>query len=172
MVSFRRQSLRKNQVGKGSLCRIHNAGYVVPCGDRTIDYKVVEDYVFSLEERYGCKVKALGFDRYNCLSSAQKWEDGGIETVEVKQHSSVLHSPTKWLAELIADGKFHYESANKMVEINFENAKCVYDTNMNRYVNKKKSNGKIDIVAATINAMYLLEQDVKLNTPMTWGAQF
>ena len=137
-----------------------------------IDYKGVEDYVFSLEERYGCKVKALGFDRYNCLSSAQKWEDGGIETVEVKQHSSVLHSPTKWLAELITDGKFHYESANKMVEINFENAKCVYDTNMNRYVNKKKSNGKIDIVAATINAMYLLEQDVKLNTPMTWGAQF
>lgn len=147
-------------------------GYVVPCGDRTIDYKVVEDYVFSLEERYGCKVKALGFDRYNCLSSAQKWEEGGIDTVEVKQHSSVLHSPTKWLAELIADGKFHYESGNKMVEINFENAKCVYDTNMNRYVNKKKSNGKIDIVAATINAMYLLEQDVKLNTPMTWGAQF
>ena len=41
-----------------------------------------------------------------------------------------------------------------------KNAKCVYDTNMNRYVNKKKSNGKIDIVAATINAMYLLEQDV------------
>lgn len=67
-------------------------GYVVPCGDRTIDYKVVEDYVFSLEERYGCKVKALGFDRYNCLSSAQKWEEGGIDTVEVKQHSSVLHS--------------------------------------------------------------------------------
>lgn len=147
-------------------------GYVVPCGDRTIDYKVVEDYVFSLEERYGCKVKALGFDRYNCLSSAQKWEEGGIDTVEVKQHSSVLHSPTKWLAELIADGKFHYEAKNKMVEINFENAKCVYDTNMNRYVNKKKSNGKIDIVAATINAMYLLEQDVKLNTQITWGAQF
>ena len=116
--------------------------------------------------------KGSWYDRYNCLSSAQKWESGGIDVVEIKQHSSVLHSSTKWLAELIADGKFHYEANNKMVEINFENAKCVYDTNMNRYVNKKKSNGKIDIVAATINAMYLLEQDVKLNTPMTWGAQF
>ena len=30
---------------------------------------------------------------------------------------------------------------------------------MNRYVNKKKSNGKIDMVAATINALYLLQQD-------------
>ena len=148
------------------------AGFVIPCGDRTIDYGAVEDYVFRIAARYGCTVKALGYDRYNCLSSAQKWESGGLDVVEIKQHSSVLHSPTKWLAELIADGKFHYEAANKMVEINFENAKCVYDTNMNRYVNKKKSNGKIDIVAATINAMYLLEQDVKLNTPMTWGAQF
>lgn len=148
------------------------AGHIIPCGDRTINYRVVEDYVFNIANHHGCKIKALGYDRYNCLSSAQKWESGGIDVVEIKQHSSVLHSSTKWLAELIADGKFHYEANNKMVEINFENAKCVYDTNMNRYVNKKKSNGKIDIVAATINAMYLLEQDVKLNTPMTWGAQF
>jgi phage terminase large subunit-like protein len=31
---------------------------------------------------------------------------------------------------------------------------------MNRYVNKKKSNGKIDMVIATINAVYLLQQDI------------
>ena len=39
---------------------------------------------------------------------------------------------------------------------NFENARCVYDTNMNMYVNKKKSNGKVDMVVALINAVYLL----------------
>ena len=31
---------------------------------------------------------------------------------------------------------------------------------MNRYVNKKKSNGKIDMVASMLNAIYLLRQDI------------
>ena len=31
------------------------------------------------------------------------------------------------------------------------------------YVNKKKSNGKVDMVVALINAVYLLQQDVFLN---------
>ena len=49
---------------------------------------------------------------------------------------------------------------NELLEINFENARCTYDTNMNRYVNKKKSNGKVDMVVALINAVYLIQQDV------------
>ena len=57
--------------------------------------------------------------------------------------------------------KWHYEE-NKLLEINFENAKCTFDTNMNRYVNKKKSNGKVDMVVALINSIYLLQQDVLL----------
>ena len=31
---------------------------------------------------------------------------------------------------------------------------------MNRYVTKKKSQGKVDMVVALINAVYLLRQDV------------
>ena len=34
---------------------------------------------------------------------------------------------------------------------------------MNMYVNKKKSNGKVDMVVALINAVYLLQQDIFLN---------
>ena len=56
---------------------------------------------------------------------------------------------------------WHY-TENKLLEINFENAKCTFDTNMNRYVNKKKSNGKVDMVVALINSIYLLQQDVLL----------
>ena len=52
---------------------------------------------------------------------------------------------------------------NTLLEINFENARCTYDTNMNRYVTKKKSQGKVDMVAALINAVYLLQQDVIFN---------
>ena len=47
-----------------------------------------------------------------------------------------------------------------MLEINFANARCVEDTNRNKYVNKKKSNGKVDMVVALIDAVYLVQQEV------------
>ena len=49
---------------------------------------------------------------------------------------------------------------NLMLEINFENARCTEDTNKNKYVNKKKSAGKVDMVVGLINATYLVEQDM------------
>lgn len=42
---------------------------------------------------------------------------------------------------------------------------------MNRYVNKKRSTGKIDMVVATINAMYLLQQDYMFNQTINWAIQ-
>ncbi len=59
-------------------------------------------------------------------------------------------------SEKITNGEFEYEK-NTLLEINFENARCTYDTNMNRYVTKKKSCGKVDMVVALINAVYLLQ---------------
>ena len=137
------------------------AGKCIACGNRTIDYGVVEDFVFSIEEKYGVTVRAIGFDRYNAISSAQKWNQK-YNTVEIRQHSDTLHPPTKLLSEKIIDGEFEYEK-NTLLEINFENARCTYDTNMNRYVTKKKSQGKVDMVVALINAVYLLQQDVIFN---------
>ena len=64
--------------------------------------------------------------------------------------------------EKIVNNQFRYEN-NKLLEINFENARCTFDTNMNRYVTKKKSNGKVDMVVALINSIYLLQQDCLLN---------
>lgn len=148
-----------------------NAMYCIACGNRTVDYGAIEQYVMDIEEVYGVSVLGLGFDRYNALSSAQKWEEYGYNVVEIKQHSSVLHPPTKWMAELVAEGKMHYEIGNKLLEINFENARCAYDTNMNRYVNKKKSNGKVDMVVSTINALYLLQQNYMLNRCLDWAVQ-
>lgn len=43
----------------------------IACGDRTVDYKVIEDFVFAIENRYDVTVMAIGYDRYNALSSAQ-----------------------------------------------------------------------------------------------------
>lgn len=130
----------------------------IACGDMTVDYKVIEDFVFAIEEKYGVNVVGIAYDRYNALSSAQKW-GRKYTVVEVRQHSDTLHPPTKLLYEQIVNGKFQY-TENRLLEINFENARCTYDTNMNRYVNKKKSNGKVDMVVSLINAIYLLQQDI------------
>ena len=134
----------------------------VACGDRVIDYAVVEQFILGIEERFGVQVQAIGFDRWNALSSAQKLERAGYNLVEVRQHSAVLHPPTKLLREKILAGEFQYES-NPLLEINFQNARCVYDTNKNQYVNKKKSTGKVDMVVSLINAVYLAQQDYFLN---------
>jgi phage terminase large subunit-like protein len=95
------------------------------------------------------------------MSSAQKWSEL-YNVVEVRQHSSVLHPPTKLLKEKIENHEFKYE-LNRMLEINFQNARCTYDTNLNMYVNKKRSNGKVDMVVSLINAVYLLQQEILAN---------
>lgn len=134
----------------------------IACGDKVVDYAVIEDFILKIESKYGVQIQAIGYDRYNALSTAQKLERAGYNMVEIRQHSSVLHSPTKLLKEKILKGEFKY-TENKLLEINFQNAKCTYDTNKNQYVNKKKSRGKVDMVISLINAMYLVEQDVFLN---------
>lgn len=138
------------------------AGNAIACGDRVIDYAVVEDFILQIESKYNVQVQAVGYDRYNALSTAQKLERAGYNTVEIRQHSSVLHPPTKLLKEKILAGQFIYAS-NKLLEVNFQNSRCTYDTNKNLYVNKKRSKGKVDMVVALINATYLLQQDYFLN---------
>lgn len=136
--------------------------HVIACGDRVIDYAVVEDFVANLEDKYGVEIQAIGYDRRNAMSSAQKWERMGYNVVEIRQHSSVLHPPTKLLREKVLSHEFQY-TENRLLEINFQNARCAYDTNKNTYVHKKKSKGKVDMVVSLINAVYLLEQDYFLN---------
>lgn len=145
---------------------IENTSKCMACGDKVIDYTYVEAFILSLEERYGVKVQAIGFDRWNALSTAQKLEKEGHNLVEIRQHSSTLHPPTKLLKEKILSGEFQYEK-NPLLEINFQNARCTYDTNRNLYVTKKKSNGKVDMVVSLINAVYLLQQDVMFGSDFT-----
>ena len=139
--------------------RMIRDGACFECGDDVIDYGFIERFILSLEEKYGVSIVQCGYDRWNALSTVQKLEAQAIECVEIKQHSSVLHSPTKLLKEKILSHKFVYD-ANALLEINFENARCTKDTNLNEYVNKKKSSGKVDMVMALLDAVYLIEQDM------------
>lgn len=152
----------KTQFEKVNYRELAKTGHVIPCGDMVIDYSTVERFILDLESHLGVQVQAIGYDRWNALSTAQKLENEGYNLVEIKQHSSVLHPPTKLLKEKILSHEFKY-TENKLLEINFQNARCAYDTNKNMYVQKKRSKGKVDMVVSLIDAMYLIQQDYFLN---------
>lgn len=135
------------------------AGNCFACGEEVIDYGFVERFILSLPEKYGVEIVQVGYDRYNAISTVQKLEEAGLECVEIKQHSSVLHPPTKLLKECVLKRTFRYDD-NRLLEINFQNARCTEDTNLNKYVNKKRSAGKVDMVVAVINALYLLQLEL------------
>lgn len=149
----------KNRRERTDYRRFIEDGSCFACGEEIISYSFVERFIMNLEKEYGVHIVQIGYDRYNCISTANKLQEAGYETVEVKQHSSVLHPPTKFLQESILQRKFSYDG-DRLYEINFQNAKCTEDTNLNKYVNKKKSTGKVDMVVSTIIATYLLQQKI------------
>lgn len=146
-------------------------GCCYACGEQVIDYAFVERFILRLEAEYGVEVIQLGYDRYNAISSVQKLEaaENPIECVQVVQHSKILHRPTKLLKEYILRKEFCYEP-NKLLEINFQNARCTEDTNLNKFVNKKRSAGKVDCIVALLNAIYLLDVNEILDDGSGWGA--
>lgn len=150
----------KSKVEKIDYFLMKEHGYVYSCGDRVISHRFVEDFVLNLENKYGVIIKGIGYDRYNCISSANRWYEHGYETIEIRQHSSVLHPATKLLKERVLKQSFKYIK-NQFLEINFSNAREVQDTNLNTYVNKKKSTGKIDMVVSILNALVLWNKDVE-----------
>lgn len=146
------------------------AGNCFAEGEEVIDYGFVERWILGLEEKYGVEVIQVGYDRWNAISTIQKLEANSMECVEVKQHSSVLHSATKLLREAILKKTFAYDD-NRLLEINFQNARCTYDTNLNAYVNKKRSAGKVDMVVSIIIAVYLMQQAMLFDKSMDWAIQ-
>ncbi len=74
------------------------------------------------------------------------------------------------MREAILKREFAYED-NRLLEINFQNARCTEDTNLNKYVNKKRSAGKVDMVMAIIDAVCLLQVNMLTNGAVSWGIQ-
>jgi len=150
----------KSEKEKVDYRRLIREGVCFDCGDEVVDYRFIEQFILDLPRKYGVKIMQVGYDRWNATSTVQKLEAEAITCVEIRQHSSLLHKPTKLLKEKILSKMFRYD-ANRLLEINFSNARCTEDTNLNKYVNKKKSAGKVDLVVALINAMYLIQQNME-----------
>lgn len=149
---------KKSKEEKCDYQRYIDLGICIECGTNIIDYSKVEAYIIdTLQQEYAVNIISIGYDRYNAISTVNKLEEAGFDCIEIRQHSSVLAAPTKLLYEEITTHNFRYET-NQLYEVNFANAVCTYDTNLNRFVHKKKSRGKVDMVVATLDAVTLLQQ--------------
>lgn len=137
-------------------------GNCFACGEDVIDYAFVEKFILDIERELDCNVMYVGYDAWNALSTVQKLEYEGYTTVEVKQHSSVLHPIVKLVEEKILNKEIQFED-NPLLIQNFQNARVLEDMNKNRYVAKKKSTGKVDMLMALFNAVYLLNENELLN---------
>lgn len=135
-------------------------GNCIACGDKVISYTIVEDYVLNLEEKFGVNIIGIGYDKWNCIASKNRWESFGYDCIEVAQHSRVTYPGAKRVQEDITNHNFGLiESA--LAEENFANAKKINDQNMGYYISKKQSNGKVDICVSIINAVVLWIQDME-----------
>lgn len=149
----------KSRLEKLDYRLMEKQGFCYLCGDNVIDYRFVENFILNLEKEYDVQIDGIGYDKYNAISSVNRLsEEGGYDVIEIQQHSRVLHAPTKYFNECVLTGRMGYED-NVLFEINVANARTVLDTNLNMYVNKRKSNGKIDMLAATLNAMTLWNKE-------------
>jgi phage terminase large subunit-like protein len=160
----------KNRLEKINYHDYIRDGKCFACGDLTVDYNFIEEMLLEIEEKHNVTIMGFAYDRWNALATAQRLEKVGYKVVELKQHSSILHPATKLLKEKIMSQEFFY-TENSLLEINFMNARVVEDNNKNLYVNKKKSNGKVDMVISLINAVALLQMDVIFNPEGDWAIQ-
>ncbi|MGL4850953.1 MAG: terminase TerL endonuclease subunit [Clostridium sp.] len=133
-------------------------GNCIACGTKVISYKTVCSFILSLEEEYGVTVTELGYDKWNVNEIKETLEEAGIMMTEIPQIAKHTYPSAKKIREEIETHKFRFIE-NKLLEENFANARIFPDTNMGYYVNKKKSEGKVDMVISLINsiALWLLE---------------
>lgn len=135
-------------------------GYSFATGRKTVDYSFIEKFIEEIPEKYGVNVTGIGFDRWNAGSVVNTLEAKGFDMYEIKQNASGLYPGTKLLREKVQNGDFKFEE-NKLLKINFSNAMMAFDMNLSYYLNKKQSNGKIDMVAALVNTMALWNDEIE-----------
>lgn len=93
-----------------------------------LDVDKVEDDIKEDAKRF--EVMEVPCDPWNMSQMAGHLEDEGIDVVEINQTVRELSEPTKELAALIRDGKFHH-NGNPVLKWCMSNVVCQEDTNQN-----------------------------------------
>ena len=76
---------------------------------RTVNYSFIKDYILSIEEKFGCKIKMMVFDSYNAnLLAEELSEILKIPTIFLKQNYTELDSPCKELQRSSMENRLYH----------------------------------------------------------------
>lgn len=114
------------------------------------------DHYINDESQYD--VRAFGWDPYNAEGFVERWsrENGPFGLLKVKQGARTESVPLGELKILASERSLLFDQ--KIVEFCMGNAITLEDTNGNRKLWKKRSDQKIDVVAAMMDALIAYER--------------
>lgn len=115
---------------------------------RVTDYGAIFRFVTAVVREI--KLKVL-LDPWNATQVGQALEREGLEVIEIGQRMANLNEPTKKLRRTVENSTLRHDD-NPVMNWCVTNAVSITDTNENMKIDKKKSRGRIDGLAATINA--------------------
>lgn len=128
-----------------------NQGWLKEIKGRIIRHDVIAEDI--LEEITPYDFHSLAYDPYRADHGViTTLQDHEVECNDLAQTTRYLGVPTDKLEELIYQGKLELFN-NPVLEWMFGNVVIYKDTSGNRKIDKKKSENKIDGVAASVNAI-------------------
>lgn len=110
----------------------------------------VENYIRSIEEIYGCRIKCVAFDSWNALHLMSSLSND-YDIVDVKMTYKNFSPPIKKFREKVYEGSVRHEF-NPIMNFCVANAITKQDLQENILLDKKKSVNRIDLLVATIIA--------------------
>lgn len=124
-------------------------GKLVLTDGATVDYIIVKSYIVQWCNRYA--VKYVCFDKYNAINMMWELENDGIPVVEIPQTIAMLSPATKEFRNDVYNGLVKHDG-DKLLKRALLNVQVKTDDQENIMLSKKRSNGRIDPIAAVINA--------------------
>lgn len=134
-------------------------GWAIRSSGRVVDYDQIKQFIEQIEDEYGVNIISIGYDKWNGRATASQLSNQGYDMVEIAQNMQGLYPGTKLLRESVLREHFTFET-NYILQMNLLNAKMVTNTNMSYMLNKKQSDGKIDMAAALVDALAIVQFNI------------
>ena len=140
-------------------------GYCTITSGNIVDYLVVENYIRSIEEKYGCTIKCIVSDPYNALQMMQSLGND-YEVIMLKQTYTALSPSIKSFRDDIYKGNVFYKK-NKILDWCMSNTTVIKGRTTDDILLAKENKNKqrIDLVVAGVFAysqLYLDEEKSKV----------
>lgn len=120
-------------------------------GSKVINYQEIVDYICGLEDKYGCKILAIGYDPNKAGQLVEALDERGFTTIAASHTANNRAKALNRLLYMMRSRACRFVHSDLLLN-NFANARINYKGQeaLNPWFDKKHAAGKVDIVAASI----------------------